>query len=149
MHLSTKDFTWQQFSLFGARRHLSESLSISQHLSASFRHLSVATAFHWNTSETFGKSQIIIKVHSASLLYHFPVNLTRHITTTSASQHLSFSQVLIFLLFASVRSLDYLLQWKVKQEAPWSCLSTCRFHLSPISKRINARWRHSGYDINE
>ena len=50
--------------IIGACRYLSESLGIS-------RHLSVATAFHQNTSEMFGKSQIIVGVHSASLLYHF------------------------------------------------------------------------------
>ena len=88
--------------IIGAHRYLSESLGIS-------RHLLVATAFHQNTSEMFGKSRIIVGVHSASLLYHFPVKLTRHITSTFASQHSSFSQVLIFFLTVCLGTISGLL----------------------------------------
>ena len=46
--------------------------------------------------------------------------------------------MLIFLLFISVQSLDFSLQWKDKQEAPQSRLSACQFHLSPVGKCITA-----------
>ena len=57
MHLSTKDFTRQLLSLFGACQHLSESLGISWHLSASLGSFGILSEYIRNLRKVMDHRQ--------------------------------------------------------------------------------------------
>ena len=90
MHLGTKDSTQQLFSLFGAHRHLSESLSISRHLSASLGSFGILSEYIRNLQKATDHRQSPFSFTSVSFSsnpnssYHLYIHFPTLVLFTSA-----------------------------------------------------------------
>ena len=119
MHLGTKDYTQQLFSLLSTCWNLSASLGSFRIWLEYIRNLRKFMDYCWSPFSI------------ASVPFSSEHNSSYHLYTCSPTLILFMSAYFIL-----VQSLDFSSQWNVKQEAPWPHLSTCWFHLSPVSKHI-------------